>query len=88
MYTIPLTRLSLSLSLSLCVCVCVCVSVCVCVCVCRCTKERARTSLSLCSTEDPATMTTDEGVVTVDCQFCGAHYEFEPIAPGIEARHG
>ncbi len=55
---------------------------------CTCTKERARTSLSLCSTEDPATMTTDEGVVTVDCQFCGAHYEFEPIAPGIEARHG
>lgn len=55
---------------------------------CTCTMERARESLSLCVTEDPGAMTTDEGVVTVDCQFCGAHYEFEPTALGNEVRHG
>ena len=33
-------------------------------------------------------MTTDEGVVTVDRQFCGARRECEPTAPGNEARHG
>jgi molecular chaperone Hsp33 len=30
-------------------------------------------------------MTTDEGIVTADCQFCGAHYEFEPQTVGFEA---
>ena len=55
---------------------------------CTCTMERARESLSLCMTEDPRNMTTDEGIVTVDCQFCGAHYEFQPAAPGDEVRNG
>ncbi len=54
---------------------------------CTCTMERARESLSLCVTEDPGTMTTDEGVVTVDCQFCGAHYEFQPAVLGGELRN-
>jgi molecular chaperone Hsp33 len=30
-------------------------------------------------------MTTPEGVVTADCQFCGAHYEFDPATLGFEA---
>jgi molecular chaperone Hsp33 len=30
-------------------------------------------------------MTTDRGVVTADCQFCGAHYEFDPRSLGFEA---
>ncbi len=30
-------------------------------------------------------MTTDEGIVTADCQFCGAHYEFDPRTLGFEA---
>ena len=30
-------------------------------------------------------MTTDEGTVTADCQFCGAHYEFDPASLGFEA---
>jgi molecular chaperone Hsp33 len=30
-------------------------------------------------------MTTDEGKVTADCQFCGAHYEFDPSEVGMEA---
>jgi len=31
-------------------------------------------------------MTTDEGIVTADCQFCGAHYEFDPTTLGFEAQ--
>lgn len=27
-------------------------------------------------------MTTPEGRVTADCQFCGAHYEFDPAELG------
>ena len=27
-------------------------------------------------------MTTPEGKVTADCQFCGAHYEFDPAELG------
>ena len=30
-------------------------------------------------------MTTDDGKVTADCQFCGAHYEFDPATLGFEA---
>ena len=30
-------------------------------------------------------MTTPEGIVTADCQFCGAHYEFDPLTLGFEA---
>jgi molecular chaperone Hsp33 len=29
-------------------------------------------------------MTTDDGVVTADCQFCGAHYELDPASVGFE----
>jgi molecular chaperone Hsp33 len=30
-------------------------------------------------------MTTEAGIVTADCQFCGAHYEFDPKTLGFEA---
>ena len=30
-------------------------------------------------------MTTPEGRVTADCQFCGAHYDFDPRTLGFEA---
>jgi len=30
-------------------------------------------------------MTTDDGKVTADCQFCGAHYQFDPATLGFEA---
>ena len=30
-------------------------------------------------------MTTEDGILTADCQFCGAHYEFDPATLGIEA---
>ena len=44
-----------------------------------------RQSLSIYSAKDIAHMTTDEGIVTADCQFCGAHYEFDPNSLGFEA---
>jgi len=30
-------------------------------------------------------MTTDEGRVTADCQFCGAHYDIDPETVGFDA---
>ncbi len=52
---------------------------------CTCSTDRVRQSLSIYSQKDIAHMTTDEGIVTVDCQFCGAHYEFDPKTLGFEA---
>jgi molecular chaperone Hsp33 len=52
---------------------------------CTCSADRVRTSLSIYSARDIAHMTTDEGIVTADCQFCGAHYEFAPETLGFEA---
>ena len=52
---------------------------------CTCSAERVRESLSIYSAKDIAHMTTDAGIVTADCQFCGAHYEFEPRTLGFEA---
>ena len=52
---------------------------------CTCSPDRVRLSLSIYSAKDIAHMTTDEGKVTADCQFCGAHYEFEPDTLGFEA---
>ena len=37
------------------------------------------------SADEIAGMTTAEGRVTADCQFCSAHYEFDPAALGREA---
>ncbi|MEO0655010.1 MAG: Hsp33 family molecular chaperone HslO [Pseudomonadota bacterium] len=52
---------------------------------CTCSAERVRQSMSIYSAKDIAHMTTDEGIVTADCQFCGAHYEFQPETLGFEA---
>lgn len=52
---------------------------------CSCTSERVRDTLSIYSAKDIAHMTTPEGIVTADCQFCGAHYEFDPQSLGFEA---
>ena len=52
---------------------------------CTCSADRVRQSLSIYSAKDIARMTTDEGIVTADCQFCGAHYEFDPKTVGFEA---
>lgn len=52
---------------------------------CSCSPEKVRDSLSIYSAKDIGHMTTDEGIVTADCQFCGAHYEFDPATLGFEA---
>lgn len=53
---------------------------------CTCSEEKVRQSLSIYSAKDIAHMTTEEGIVTADCQFCNAHYEFDPATLGFEAR--
>ncbi len=52
---------------------------------CTCSEARVRRSLSIYSRKDLAHMTTPEGTVTADCQFCGAHYVFDPATLGFEA---
>jgi len=52
---------------------------------CSCSADRVRQSLAGSSDKDIADMTTDQGIVTADCQFCGAHYEFDPATLGASA---
>jgi molecular chaperone Hsp33 len=52
---------------------------------CTCSPDKVRQSLSIYSAKDIAHMTTEAGIVTADCQFCGAHYEFDPRTLGFEA---
>ena len=52
---------------------------------CTCSEDRVRQSLSIYSARDIEKMTTDEGRVTADCQFCGAHYDLDPETLGFEA---
>jgi molecular chaperone Hsp33 len=52
---------------------------------CTCSADKVRQSLSIYSAKDIGHMTTEEGIVTADCQFCGAHYEFAPETLGFEA---
>lgn len=53
---------------------------------CTCSEARVRQSLSIYSAKDIEKMTTDEGRVTADCQFCGAHYDLDPTSVGFEAK--
>ncbi|MCB1389571.1 MAG: Hsp33 family molecular chaperone HslO [Rhodobacteraceae bacterium] len=55
---------------------------------CSCSEDKVRQSLSIYSAKDIAHMTTDEGTVTADCQFCGAHYVLDPKTVGFEAQNG
>ncbi len=52
---------------------------------CTCSAEKVRIALHQYSQKDIGHMTTDDGRVTADCQFCGAHYEFDPATLGFEA---
>ncbi|MEO1732472.1 MAG: Hsp33 family molecular chaperone HslO [Pseudomonadota bacterium] len=54
---------------------------------CTCSEERVRQSLSIYSARDIEKMTTDDGRVTADCQFCGAHYDLDPATVGFEAQN-
>lgn len=51
---------------------------------CSCSPEKVRQTMSIYSQKDIGKMTTAEGIVTADCQFCGAHYEFDPKTLGFE----
>ncbi len=55
---------------------------------CSCSEERVRQSLSIYTAEDLADMITDRGVLTADCQFCGAHYELDPATLGQQPDAG
>ncbi|GFE64730.1 Hsp33 family molecular chaperone HslO [Litoreibacter roseus] len=52
---------------------------------CTCSEDKVRQSMSIYSAKDIAHMTTDEGNLTADCQFCGAHYVLDPSTLGFEA---
>ena len=52
---------------------------------CTCSAEKVVTALRQYSARDIGHMTTEDGKVTADCQFCGAHYEFAPETLGFDA---
>ncbi len=52
---------------------------------CSCSAEKVRQSLAIYPASDIAAMVTEAGIVTADCQFCGAHYEFDPATLGRAA---
>lgn len=54
---------------------------------CTCSEDRVRNSLSIYSAKDIEKMTTAEGIVTADCQFCGAHYRLDPTTLGFDAEN-
>ncbi len=53
---------------------------------CSCSEDKVRNTMSIYSQKDISKMTTEAGVVTADCQFCGAHYEMDPKTLGFEAK--
>jgi molecular chaperone Hsp33 len=53
---------------------------------CSCSEEKVRQSMSIYSAKDLAHMTTEEGTLTADCQFCGSHYVMDPASLGFEAK--
>jgi molecular chaperone Hsp33 len=53
---------------------------------CTCSENKVRQSLSIYSAKDIKYMTTDDGTVTADCQFCGSHYVLDPTSIGFEAK--
>ena len=52
---------------------------------CTCSEDRVRQSLSIYSARDIEKMTTKDGRVTADCQFCSAHYDLDPKTVGFDA---
>lgn len=53
---------------------------------CTCSEERVRQSLSIYGVKDIEKMTTPEGKVTADCQFCNRHFELDPTTVGLAAK--
>lgn len=55
---------------------------------CTCSADKVEAAMRMYSAKDIRHMTTDDGRVTADCQFCSAHYDFDPQALGFEATKG
>ncbi|AWD22106.1 Hsp33 family molecular chaperone HslO [Fuscovulum blasticum] len=55
---------------------------------CSCSEDKVRNTMSIYSQKDIAKMTAAHGMVTADCQFCGAHYELDPKTLGFEGKNG
>ncbi|KAB7614671.1 Hsp33 family molecular chaperone HslO [Amylibacter sp. SFDW26] len=53
---------------------------------CSCGPEKVEFTMSMYSQKDIEKMTADNGMVTADCQFCGAHYELDPKTLGFDAK--
>jgi molecular chaperone Hsp33 len=51
---------------------------------CSCSAGRVEAAMAQYSAKDLASMTDARGLLTADCQFCGAHYEFDPKTLGFE----
>jgi molecular chaperone Hsp33 len=51
---------------------------------CTCSAERVEAAMAQYSEKDIAYMTTEDGRVTADCQFCGAKYDFDPAVLGFK----
>ena len=49
---------------------------------CGCSSDKVVQTMSIYSKNELRTMTNKLGKVTADCQFCGAHYEFNPSELG------
>jgi molecular chaperone Hsp33 len=54
---------------------------------CSCSEDKVRNTMSIYSQKDIQKMTTPEGTVTADCQFCGAHYVMDPKTLGFEGKN-
>ncbi|MEO1491397.1 MAG: Hsp33 family molecular chaperone HslO [Pseudomonadota bacterium] len=52
---------------------------------CTCSRERVEAAMHQYSAKDIRHMTNENGKLTADCQFCSAHYEFDPATLGFEA---
>ena len=52
---------------------------------CTCSAEKVERAMFQYSAKDLEHMTTEDGKLTADCQFCSAHYEFDPKTLGFEA---
>jgi molecular chaperone Hsp33 len=55
---------------------------------CTCGPEKVVATLAHYPASEIAAMTTEDGKVTADCQFCGAHYEFDPSELGEGGTRG
>ena len=46
---------------------------------CSCSRERVEAVLQMLGQEEIESLLAERGNVEVDCEFCGAHYEFDPV---------